>query len=468
MSPIDYSIDVATPLQSAMQGYQFGMGIRDDQQKQAALVQQQAAAQQQQQVIRSLVANPNAGAQDYANAALLVPGMHEQLKQSWDTKSAAQQQTHLNEVGQYYAAIKSGSPQVAADLMTHRADALEASGAAPQEIQALRAQAQAVSEHPEFARTMMGMMLSSLPGGDKVIAGAAALGGDQRAEDLAPAAVKKANAEAVKSGVDANVAVATLPAAIEKPIIDNKNVLSQIAERSAKLGIDRDRLTSETQTKLLELNQKFGEMPEYVAKDVNSATTSAIASAQSADKMRGLADQIDKAAGELGGGVSAKTGELWKRTFGDQNELSRIRSEYSRIVTPAAMAAYKQVASGSTSDKDIETAMIGVPSDTASPDTMAAFLRGAAKLQTYSAVLDNAKSEWLAANKNLGKTKSDLEIDGTKVPAGATFKTFVDSYLPRKIEQANAATLVDRLAKKYGPQAAVPAAAVPASPVLGD
>jgi hypothetical protein len=87
-------------------------------------------------------------------------------------------------------------------------------------------------------------------------------------------------------------------------------------------------------------------------------------------------------------------------------------------VTPAAMAAYKTVASGSTSDKDIETAMTGVPSDTADASTMASFLRGAAKLQVYDSVLNNAKSEWLQSVKSLGKAKSDITVDGVTVPAG--------------------------------------------------
>jgi hypothetical protein len=36
MDPIDYSIDVQSPIQAAPQGYQLGAGIRDDQFKHAA------------------------------------------------------------------------------------------------------------------------------------------------------------------------------------------------------------------------------------------------------------------------------------------------------------------------------------------------------------------------------------------------------------------------------------------------
>ena len=107
------------------------------------------------------------------------------------------------------------------------------------------------------------------------------------------------------------------------------------------------------------------------------------------------------------------------------------------------MAAYKKVAAGSTSDKDIETAMSGYPAETDSVEVISAKLRGMAKLSQYDSVLSNAKSEWLAANKNLAKAKQDLEIDGVGVPAGTTFKNFSDAYVTRKAEELGAAQNAD-------------------------
>lgn len=457
--PIDYSTDVASPIAAIGQGYQFGAGIRNDQVQQQ---QQQMAQQQQlkqQQILSALASNPNATGDDYGKAMTQIPALAEPLQKAWAARNTSQQQTKLGELLQMGAAIKSGNPSVAADLLNRQADAIENTAGAPTpESQAVRAQAKLVIAHPELAYGLIHAKVATFPDAEKAAQALASLGAEGRAQDKAPAELQDAQAKAAKATTDAETAAATQPADIQKPALDNANVRSQINERTAKLGLDRDKLTSDVQTKLLELQQKNGELPEYVAKAVNEATVTAIASTQSADKMLGLAAQIEKAAGDLGGGISAKAGEAWKRAFGDQNELSRIRSEYSRIVTPAAMAAYKTVASGHTSDKDIETAMVGVPSDTASPATMASFLRGAAKLQTYSAVLENAKSEWLGANRNLGKAKADSEIDGVRVPAGTTFKQFVDSYLPRKIGQAQAAQRVNALAAKYAPAPATAAA----------
>jgi hypothetical protein len=320
--------------------------------------------------------------------------------------------------------------------MNARADAMEkAAGGVTPESQAMRTNAQIVEAHPAFALGMIQAKLAAHPDGTKVASTLSALGQEARAEALAPSEQATKDAEAKIKGAEAAVAPV-------KVSTDIQNVQSQIAERAGKLGLDRDKLTSDVQLELEKMRQKNGELPEFVAKDIGTATTDAISAQTSAARMNSLASQIEQASNDLGGGVEARAGELWKKTFGTQNELTRLRAENSRIVTPASMAAYKTVASGSTSDKDIETAMTGVPKDTDSPERMAQFLRGAAKLQVYDSVLNNAKSEWLGAVRSLAKAPKDIDIDGVQVPAGTTFKNFTDQYVARKVADQTAATTV--------------------------
>lgn len=231
MTPFNYSLDVQTPFQAALQGYQAGAAIRNDQaqqqQQQAALAQQQ----QQQEVLKKLIANPSPTADDYAAATLLVPGMKEQFKQSWDMRSSAQQQNDLQHVGQVYSAIVSGNPQIASDLLKRRADAMRNSGddAGAKDAEAM---AGVISEHPQFARSLIGMRLSAMPGGDKVIGNVAALNTDQRAQDQAPGALRKVNADASAAEADAT-----------KKAVDAKYAEQQakdeIAKRAADLGLTK-------------------------------------------------------------------------------------------------------------------------------------------------------------------------------------------------------------------------------------
>lgn len=256
MDPIDYSgafANVPNPVQSFTQGLQLGSNVQQlqlqQQQQQIALAQQQ----QQAQVVHSLVTNPNANASDYSKAMLLVPGLKDQLKNAWDTKNTAQQQSNLSDMTQWSSAIQNGQPKVASDAMRARADAMENTAGQPtQESQALRAQASVVDAHPDFANFMIKAALVSHPDGSKVVDSIAKLGQEQRAQDLHPAAVDtavagadKAVADASKAQSDATVASATIPAQIQKPTEENLTAENQrkVADFNAQISASN----SETQ-----------------------------------------------------------------------------------------------------------------------------------------------------------------------------------------------------------------------------
>ena len=454
MGPINYNIDIQTPFQAAMQGYQAGAAIRDDRQKQA-LMQQQAAQQQQMSAdLRALSANPNATGADYAAMTTRYPQLSEQLTKSWNMLNDQQKQNNLNTGTQVYAAVSSGRPDIASEVLTRQAAAKRNSGdergAAQDE-----AMAKMLVEHPEIGRNMVGLGLSAIMGPEKFASTFGSLGEEQRKQQAFPTEQRTKAAEASIKETEAGYAP-------QKAEADIANVKDQIADRTRRFSLDQDKLASEVQLKLTEMRQKNGEIPEYVAKGISEATTDAMASEQSAARMVQLADSLEKEGG--GYGMASTAGEWLKGATGNQNEMTRLRAEYNRIVTPAAMSAYKRVASGSTSDRDIDTAMKGVPKDTADAKEMASFLRGVAKLQQYDAVVNNAKAEWLGIVKNLGKANQDIEIDGVKVPAGTTFKNFADKYVEQKIAkkttERNAEVIKSRPYMKWATPQQAPAQTV--------
>lgn len=427
MEPINYSIDVKSPFDSALSGFQNGMqiGAQADAMKQQQLQRQQQL--QMQQDLGKLASNPNAGAQDYASMMVKYPQMSEHFKKSWDVLSADQQQNKLSHATQVYAALQTGNPGVASQLLDDQAKALRNSGKEA-DAKAAETMSQMIQLDPTSAKTTAGLMLSSIMGPDKFATTFGTLGDQSRAQDQAPATLAKKEAEAAVEGSNAVIKGVEARNAPQKIALDNANTQSQINERSARLSLDRDKLTSDVQLKLAEMNPAF-KLDDGAKKLINDFTIGAVASDQSAGQMLDLANRLEQSG--AGSGATAKGYELYKSLTGNQDGITALRQEYVRLRSGQVS---KMLPPGPASDKDIEIAMSGFPSDTTDPNTMAKFVRGMAKLQQYDSVLNTAKAEWVNSVGHLGKPKSDIEIDGVKVPAGSTFTDFTKQFMKQKVE----------------------------------
>lgn len=240
MEPIDYLPHIANPFESVLQGYQAGLGInqvqQQQQQQQAALAQKQ----QQAQVIQSLVANPNASGEEYANAMLQVPGMSEQLKQAWDTKSAVAQKQQLSDLAQWGAALQNNQPQIVVDGLNARADAIENASNGPTiESKALRAKAQAVQEHPEFGSVLVKSMLAVHPQGKAVIDNIVAQNKDARDQKESDS---KLDGEKIDQAVKNYGVVAQRAGALAKPGVKPAQVQTFFRTMAAQGFIPKDQL----------------------------------------------------------------------------------------------------------------------------------------------------------------------------------------------------------------------------------
>ena len=128
MDPINYQINVKSPMEATLQGFQGGLAIKQALQQQA--LQQQALQQQQQMQadLANLASNPNAGAKDYAGMMTKYPQLADHFKKSWDVLSADQQQAKLSHSVQVYSALQAGKPEIAVDLLNRQAEGFRNSG----------------------------------------------------------------------------------------------------------------------------------------------------------------------------------------------------------------------------------------------------------------------------------------------------------------------------------------------------
>ena len=213
MGPIDYTTQVQSPIQAALQGYGAGAAIRNDQQQQAALqAQQQAALQaqqramQEQQMLSELGSNPNANADDYARVMGMMPKNAEALSKAWDAKSKGRQLADAAELNQFIFAMKSGRGDVVIQRLNDRAAAIEQGGAPTRESRALRDQALLAKDHPEFWTGMAQATLTANPNAKDMSLTDASRGGEKRANELQPSVVDKSVADAASAKVTAKYA----------------------------------------------------------------------------------------------------------------------------------------------------------------------------------------------------------------------------------------------------------------------
>lgn len=415
MDPINYQLNVKSPFESAVQGVQLGTQLAAatdaSQQRQLALQQQK----QMQTDLATLSQKKDPTAQDFAAITTKYPVLASHFKDTWSMLNQDQQQARLGQATQIYAALNAGQTDVAADLASKLGEGYQNSGN-EKDANTMNTLSQLIKSSPDTAKTSTGLLLSSILGPDKFTETFATL-------QKLPGQVAEGQAKATTAGIEAGNAA-------NKADLENKNVQSQIENRTGQLNLDRDKLTSDVQVKLAELAQKAGTLDDGAKKIINDSTVAQVAANQSSGQMTDLANRLEKAGG--GYGAFSSAGEWLKQQTGSQNYMSQLRNEYTRIRNTSVMS---MLPPGSASDKDIAIAQKGFPSETADASTIASFLRGMAKIQQASSAVDSAKAEWVNSVGHLGKPKTDISIDGITVPAGTTFGDFIKGYLPKKSAQ---------------------------------
>lgn len=115
----------------------------------------------------------------------------------------------------------------------------------------------------------------------------------------------------------------------------------------------------------------------HMQKRLSAANDAAIEASSNAIEFEELATQI--ASSNIRGGLFGATWtEKAKELTGNQDAVSALRKRYFAIRSSAAV---KNLPPGVASDKDIEMALMGFPSEKANKEEISSFLRGLAKLE---------------------------------------------------------------------------------------
>jgi len=441
-APFDYSLNVASPIESLVQGLSAGQGIANMQaqrqqrefqmqQQQAALMEAQRQAQKRAEaeaIQARFIANKTPTSRDILEySTTLPPEMVKALQTQFDSIGKEKQKNLLGLGSRVISSLLSTSPQVAIDELTSYADGLKAAGDM-KNANAYRTIAQIAEKDAATALKMVAPMLATTEEGRKLVEAAytaqekpvalrEAEAKAKLAEGTLAPSISEAQSKATTAAAAARVADEAQRLGLDEKKWNIKNLQSQIGDRAKRLNLDAQTANVTVLEKLAHINKLVTDIPADTRKAINDATITATTAQQSADQFNSLATRIAEAGGNYG--VFSSASDFIKKAGGFQGGMTQLKQEYTRLRNTAAI---KSLPPGPATDKDIQMALSGFPSDTASAGDLAQFLRGMAKLQTIDSNVAGAQAEWLAQNNGqLTRAKNAFTTGNFAARPGETF-----------------------------------------------
>lgn len=383
----------------------------------------------------------NPSARNVGTFMMKYPQLHEGISKAWDVMSQGERESGIKTAADVKGLLDSGNPDLAVKTLQSRMEADRAAGVDvshyPQMIEAIRA-------NPNAARAWANISLAAGMGADKFADAYGKIGENDRANERQPYLIRQDAAKASSDETAAAYAPQVAEAGLAKTAEDIRASVDGSKINWAKLNLDQDRLTTETQLKLEQMHQQAGQLDGTANQAINSAVISSQTNQALADRATNLADQFQ--ATDMSSGWMASANSAWKGAFGSQDPVSGLRQAYQSLVNSQAV---KNLPPGPASDKDIALAKQGFPPATASKDYIVSFLRGMAKMQTAAAQNDDRRANWIAANKSLAPARQDINVGGVAIPAGTTFNEFNRNAVKRG-QADGPAPWLDAIMKKYG------------------
>lgn len=163
--PMDYRLSKFDPMSSVLTGMKTGQAVVQMQEQQAA--KEQAVAKQKE--LYALMNNPDATEVDYRKMVALMPKENQEgIMNVWNAMDSNKHQGMLDFTGSVMSALQGGQTESAIELLNNRAEAERNSGN-PTLAQNYEMVAKIAEDNPEYAMSSMGMVLATVPNGDKIL-----------------------------------------------------------------------------------------------------------------------------------------------------------------------------------------------------------------------------------------------------------------------------------------------------------
>jgi hypothetical protein len=434
--PFNYNTIADQQTVSPAQAYTGGIGAGQAAVTGQIAVQGQAQGllmqQQMQKDAAAVGANPTP--QALAGLATKYPQLADKFKNVSEMMTTQQRDAAIQSAVPVYAAVQSGNYETAAKLMDNNAAAATNAGDTAKAAQ-YTMYANMIRQHPDQAKTLLAFPLIGAMGADKFAETFKTVNDVNATNAKLPAEVAKANADAATAGAQAAVAPQAAGLGVQK-------TAAEIADITAKQKQAADQLKSDTQVKMLELNQKYGAPEGANLELVNASVKASVQANADANRFQNFATEYANTV--QGGGKSwaakgfnalpANWQEGLKWATGNADSLTDIRNQYDIMRTKGLVANLPPQVTRLT-DSDLKVFNAGIPSANASPVRAAAFLQSMALVKHVESATEDAKAQWAAANRSLANARSDITVNGVTAAAGTSFKKFLDDYLASDVKE---------------------------------
>lgn len=390
----DYS---SAGLQALQGGMQIGVGLR--QARLAEDVQEQEAAklQRQQQFVTDLQSATQSGD---SKAMLDVMGAYPEQADTITKMIGAKDAQHARAIGsfagQLSTMIDSGDIAGAMGLVAQSSDIITAQGRDPVNF------AKQVQENPAAVKQAAdAMMLMTMTPEEQ-------LSYRQKLEDQA---IQRNKIQAQLRGQDIQMR--------------GQNMTASTAAQ--RLAFDQGKFGIEMQQAAEKADQLKGQAPKLsvnMEKALDSAVGDAAASRSSAASMEELASrwETDKPTA----GIFGSAQSTWNKMTGSDTGLRDLRIRTSQFLNSQAL---KYLPPGPATDRDVELAREGVPTNMDDPKLVSNWLKAQARNEKRSALFNDFRAEWISAQGNPGQAKTDSNISGLDVQKGESFASAAKRYM---------------------------------------
>jgi len=177
LQPINYSLNVKTPFEAAVEGYKVGLAGQEAAAQRQALEAQRAKAladaeklradavrlQNYQALAQKIRNNPNPTPQDLIDLNMMAPESERgNAKAVFDMMNDAQKQDRLKVGGQILSALNANRPEVAIATLTERAAAYKNAGDEPN-AKATQELIDNIKANPAGAKIILGATMAGIP-----------------------------------------------------------------------------------------------------------------------------------------------------------------------------------------------------------------------------------------------------------------------------------------------------------------